>query len=282
MRPAAEAAARYRSVLAAIEEARGHARGPGRRGARAGRGAELEELEARARDARGGDPRPAGAAGSQRREERHPRDSRRHRRRRGGALRHGPVPHVLALRGEARLEGRAALAPRPVAGGAQGGHRLVSGDRVFSRLKYERGVHRVQRVPATESQGRIHTSTVTVAVLPEAEEVDVKIDPKDLRIDVFRASGPGGQSVNTTDSAVRITHDSDGDHGAVPGREVAAQEQGARDEDPALAGCSSASSSGRPTSARASAARRWGRASAARRSAPTTSRSRGSPITGPA
>jgi peptide chain release factor 1 len=83
---------------------------------------------------------------------------------------------------------------------------LVSGDGVFHRLKHERGVHRVQRVPATESQGRIHTSTVTVAVLPEAEEVDVEINPADLRIDVFRASGPGGQSVNTTDSAVRITH----------------------------------------------------------------------------
>ncbi len=82
----------------------------------------------------------------------------------------------------------------------------VSGDRVYSRLKYERGVHRVQRVPATESQGRIHTSTVTVAVLPEAEEVDIKIEPRDLRVDVFRSSGPGGQSVNTTDSAVRITH----------------------------------------------------------------------------
>ena len=82
----------------------------------------------------------------------------------------------------------------------------ISGDRVFSRLKYERGVHRVQRVPATESQGRIHTSTVTVAVLPEAEEIDIEINPADLRVDVFRASGPGGQSVNTTDSAVRITH----------------------------------------------------------------------------
>jgi peptide chain release factor 1 len=82
----------------------------------------------------------------------------------------------------------------------------VIGDRAYGRLKFERGVHRVQRVPATESQGRIHTSTVTVAVLPEAEEVDVHIDPKDLRIDVFRSSGPGGQSVNTTDSAVRITY----------------------------------------------------------------------------
>jgi peptide chain release factor 1 len=82
----------------------------------------------------------------------------------------------------------------------------VSGKGVYGRLKYERGVHRVQRVPVTESAGRIHTSTVTVAVMPEAEEVDVHVDQKDLRIDVFRASGPGGQSVNTTDSAVRITH----------------------------------------------------------------------------
>jgi len=82
----------------------------------------------------------------------------------------------------------------------------IKGEDVYYRLKYERGVHRVQRVPTTESQGRIHTSTVTVAVLPEAEEVDVRIDPTELRVDVFRASGPGGQSVNTTDSAVRITH----------------------------------------------------------------------------
>ncbi|WP_260483122.1 peptide chain release factor 1 [Sphingomicrobium flavum] len=82
----------------------------------------------------------------------------------------------------------------------------VQGKGVFAKLKFESGVHRVQRVPATESGGRIHTSAATVAVLPEAEEVDVQIDEKDLRIDVFRASGPGGQSVNTTDSAVRITH----------------------------------------------------------------------------
>ena len=83
---------------------------------------------------------------------------------------------------------------------------LIQGDAVFSRLKFERGVHRVQRVPATETQGRVHTSTVTVAVMPEAEEIDIDIDPGELRIDVMRASGPGGQSVNTTDSAVRITH----------------------------------------------------------------------------
>jgi peptide chain release factor 1 len=83
---------------------------------------------------------------------------------------------------------------------------LVKGDDAWSRLKYEGGPHRVQRVPETESQGRIHTSAATVAILPEAEEVDVTIDPNDLEIDVYRSTGPGGQSVNTTDSAVRITH----------------------------------------------------------------------------
>ncbi len=83
---------------------------------------------------------------------------------------------------------------------------MVRGENAYKMLKYEAGVHRVQRVPSTESQGRIHTSTVTVAVLPEAEESDIEIRPEDLRIDIFRSSGPGGQSVNTTDSAVRITH----------------------------------------------------------------------------
>ena len=91
-------------------------------------------------------------------------------------------------------------------GGMKEGIATITGANVFARLKYESGVHRVQRVPATENQGRIHTSAATVAVLPEAEEVDVHVEDKDLRIDVFRASGPGGQSVNTTDSAVRITH----------------------------------------------------------------------------
>ncbi|MFP5227748.1 MAG: peptide chain release factor 1 [Acidobacteriota bacterium] len=83
---------------------------------------------------------------------------------------------------------------------------IIEGDKVYSQLKYESGVHRVQRVPATETQGRVHTSAVTVAVLPEAEDVDVKIEAKDIRIDTFCSSGPGGQSVNTTYSAVRITH----------------------------------------------------------------------------
>ena len=92
------------------------------------------------------------------------------------------------------------------AGGLKEVISLIKGRNIYSSLKYESGVHRVQRVPDTETQGRVHTSAATVAVLPEAEEVDVKIEDKDLRVDVFRSSGPGGQSVNTTDSAVRITH----------------------------------------------------------------------------
>ena len=91
-------------------------------------------------------------------------------------------------------------------GGMKSVNFMVSGQGAYSRLKFESGVHRVQRVPETESQGRIHTSTITVAVMPEAEEVDVQIDEKDIRIDVMRASGNGGQCVNTTDSAVRLTH----------------------------------------------------------------------------
>lgn len=97
-----------------------------------------------------------------------------------------------------------------VSPGNMGGYKeviaTISGDKVYSLMKYESGVHRVQRVPKTESQGRVHTSTITVAIIPEVEEVDIKIDPKDLRIDVYRSSGHGGQSVNTTDSAVRVTH----------------------------------------------------------------------------
>ena len=96
------------------------------------------------------------------------------------------------------------------AGGLKEVIAAIKGKNIYSSLKYESGVHRVQRVPDTETQGRVHTSAATVAVLPEAEEVDVKIEDKDLRIDVFRSSGPGGQSVNTTDSAVRITHISTG------------------------------------------------------------------------
>ncbi len=111
-----------------------------------------------------------------------------------------------------RFAGRHHLAWEPISisdgnmGGLKEAVVAVRGADAFGLLRRESGVHRVQRVPATETQGRIHTSAATVAVLPEAEEVDVKIDPSDLRIDVFRSSGPGGQSVNTTDSAVRITH----------------------------------------------------------------------------
>ena len=160
-----------------------------------------------ARRPRRRDPAPPHPQGPQRREERPPRDPRRHRRRGGGAVRGRGLPHVHALRG-ARSAGRSTSSPSTRAG--QGGIKeviaLVEGDRVYSKLRYESGVHRVQRVPATESSGRIHTSAITVAVLPEAEEVDVKIEAKDLRIDTFCSSGPGGQSVNTTYSAVRITH----------------------------------------------------------------------------
>ena len=95
---------------------------------------------------------------------------------------------------------------RSDAGGLKEVIASIKGNNIYSTLKYESGVHRVQRVPDTETQGRVHTSAATVAVLPEAEEVDLKINDSDLRIDVFRAGGPGGQSVNTTDSAVRITH----------------------------------------------------------------------------
>ena len=119
----------------------------------------------------------------------------------------GELFRLYSRLGEARGWRLGLLSASP---GTHGGFKeviaLVEGDEVYSTLKFESGVHRVQRVPATETQGRIHTSAVTVAVLPEAEEVELDIQEKDLRIDVYRSSGPGGQSVNTTDSAVRITH----------------------------------------------------------------------------
>ncbi len=113
----------------------------------------------------------------------------------------GDVYRMLSRYAEAR-----GLRPEPLAVGEGTYTFAVKGEGAYSVFKWEGGTHRVQRVPETESQGRIHTSTATVAVLPEAEEVDVQVDPNDLQIDVYRSSGPGGQSVNTTDSAVRITH----------------------------------------------------------------------------
>jgi peptide chain release factor 1 len=131
-----------------------------------------------------------------------------HGRRRGGAVRGRSVPHVLAASPSARA-GRWRSSPLSEAssgGGSRRSSASVTGAQVYSRLRFEGGVHRVQRVPATESQGRIHTSTATVAVLPEADEVDVEIDDKDLEISIAASGGPGGQGVNTTNSAVQILH----------------------------------------------------------------------------
>ena len=126
-------------------------------------------------------------------------------------------------------------------GGVKEATFAIKGDGAFSIFKWEGGTHRVQRVPETESQGRIHTSTATVAVMPEAEEIDVQIDENDLKIDVYRSTGPGGQSVNTTDSAVRITHLPTG-HGRLDaGREVAAPEPRRRRCASSARGCSSRS-----------------------------------------
>ena len=149
----------------------------------------------------------------------------------------------------------------------------IKGDGAYSVFKFEGGTHRVQRVPQTESQGRIHTSTATVAVLPEAEDVDVQIDPNDLQIDVYRSSGPGGQSVNTTDSAVRITHEPSGIVGLDAGREVPAAEPregaaGAAGADLRARCWPNSRPSSPPTAARRSAP-----ATAPRRSAPTTTAS---------
>ena len=175
---------------------------------------------------------------------------------------------------------------RPISAATSGARVAVRSrrpdDPVWARLKYEGGVHRVQRVPVTESQGRIHTSAAGVLVLPEAEEVEVEIDPNDLRIDVFRSSGPGGQSVNTTDSAVRITHLPDRHRRVVPEREEPAAEQGGRHAHPAGPAARCGAGGGRtprpPTRRRSRSAR----STAPSGSAPTTSRRTGSATTGSA
>jgi peptide chain release factor 1 len=205
VRPAAEAAVRYRKLLAALEDARGMCSDPDAE-LRELAAAEVAELE----EARGeleGEIHSLLA----------PRDPDDEKSaileiRAGTGGEEAALFAMDLFRMYSRYAEKRGWKVEPLsvsqtdAGGLKEVIAAVVGDRVFSRLKYERGVHRVQRVPVTEAQGRIHTSAVTVAVLPEAEEIDVKIESKDLRIDVFRASGPGGQSVNTTDSAVRITH----------------------------------------------------------------------------
>ena len=151
----------------------------------------------------------------------------------------------------------------------------IRGEGAYSVFKFEGGTHRVQRVPKTESQGRIHTSTATVAVLPEAEEVEVEIAPEDLQVDVYRSSGPGGQSVNTTDSAVRITHKPT----RASSSRCRTRSRSCRTATRRCASCARGSTNARwrssaPRRGRA-AARRSGPASGRRRSAPTTSRRAG-------
>ncbi len=154
----------------------------------------------------------------------------------------------------------------------------IRGRGAFSKLKFESGVHRVQRVPDTEASGRIHTSAATVAVLPEVEDVDVTIRDEDLKIDTLRASGAGGQHVNKTESAIRITHLPSGHRDRDAGRPLAASQQGEGDGDPALAGFTSTNARSATPRARPTGATRSAPATAPSASAPTISRKGASPI----
>ena len=166
-------------------------------------------------------------------------DPRRHRRRGGGPVRPRPLRDVQALRRGPPLEGGSARHELHRAGRFQELILGLEGEGVYRQLQYESGGHRVQRVPETEAKGRIHTSAATVAVMAEPEDVEIDLKPDDYRKDIFHASGPGGQHVNKTASAIRLTHYASGHGGPVPGREEPAQEPGqgpAGAEDPALRG----------------------------------------------
>ncbi len=204
LRPVVAEIADYRQMLDAIAEAEAMRADPEMRALAE---EELGDLKARLPAAEESAAHRAAAAGRRRCAPGDPGDSPRHRRRRGGAVRRRPAAHVPALCRSQGLEIRdPRTAPKAISAASAKLVARVDGEGVFARLKFESGVHRVQRVPETEARGRIHTSAATVAVLPEAEEVDIDIPATDIRIDTMRSSGAGGQHVNTTDSAVRITH----------------------------------------------------------------------------